>query len=427
MTEAILFHSWKGHCVETIRAIDIKSRAATLDLGGLVDSQMRPVYWVGWGVRGTGRKIRPYFKHWPKEGKGRRIFPSFKDTVAARDVIRKESSLHRKAKKICVEALSELVQSKKELLWYFKNDKISDFPMTGNLLANVTEINEEVSVETPFGENYRFDVALLATGAPFKKPVLLGAVEFEYQSKLTMWKTAICKAMGFPIISIDLDEVKEEEITKEWVAKILTETTKTNENGQRRNYFFVHSMLYPVYLEIPQNISRRHQYVVFAENKILFKIRDWLDELRKRLNLSEQQIRLQPNSATSPQAQKAMKHEGSMAGYDWAEYNTEKYLRISLDVPGKAGPNYLFHMALSRLLCWSDCLVGYKYEMGVTNRNPDDPLWTHTPWEGELQKEKIKVAPKHLSQPLRPLLKFLEAVEKDKLDDSGSIDFTILP
>lgn len=171
MIEALRFHSWRGDCTDKVRAPDIRSRSSALELGPFVDPDLRPVYWVRWGTRESGKKIRPYFKHWSKEGTGRKMFPAFKEAVASREKSKGESPRHRKAKRVCVEALSELVKNGTQLPWAFKNPEISDFPMTGDFLSGVSEVREEYSIDTPFGEKYRFDVALIASGGSFKKPV----------------------------------------------------------------------------------------------------------------------------------------------------------------------------------------------------------------------------------------------------------------
>lgn len=370
-------------------------------------------------MRGSGRKVRPHFRHWSREGTGRKMFPTFGEALARREATRSESPRHRKAKRVCAEALTELIKNGSRLPWAFRNPEISDFPMTGDLLSGVSEVREEYSIDTPFGEKYRFDVALVASGGSFKKPVILGAIEFEFESRLSIWKTAVCKAAGIPIVSIDLDEVGEEMITREWIVRTLLETAASSEDGRRRNFIFVHSMLYPVFLDVPAKLRLgpdRHQYVVFAPNETLGQLKTRIEQLRERLGLREQEALVQPNRATSEQARRMMRHEGSMAGHDWAKYNPDRYLRISLDVPRrKQGALYLFHAVLARLLCSADCLVGYKFEMGANNWDSEEPMWKVKKWNEQKGVEKeFKIAPKHLSQPLRPLLRFLAAVQADK-------------
>jgi hypothetical protein len=58
MEEATRWYTWKGNCVERIRATDVKSHAAADKLGPFVDLQVKPVLWVGWAVARTARRYR---------------------------------------------------------------------------------------------------------------------------------------------------------------------------------------------------------------------------------------------------------------------------------------------------------------------------------------------------------------------------------
>jgi hypothetical protein len=277
MLEAIRWYSWKGHCTETIDAFSVKSQSAAQTLGPFVDENQKPVLWVGWGCRQDGKKIPPYFRHWPRGGIGRRWFPEYKSVVEKATAEKGESRVHHKAKAVCA-TLTRLIAEGRPLPWCFKDSDLSSFTVSGNLLADVVRVEEEFPLRTPFDrQSYRFDVGLLGTKI-LKNPQLLGAIEFELSNKMGIWKTAICKALGFPLVTVNLDGVSEAEITEDWCFRMLTETTMSSDDGQRRNYIFVHTMLYPIYLDLSEKIrpEGRHRFVVFASNDELQKLKHWL-------------------------------------------------------------------------------------------------------------------------------------------------------
>ncbi len=249
MKDALQLYTWRGIYVDRIAADAIKSRSAATERGPFGDDNHRPVYWVRWGTRQDGSKIPPYFRHWPKGGSEGRLFPTFQESCAEQEVIRGESTIHKKAKEVCVRLITRLIAEKREIPWVFANSDVSDFPLSGNLLSEVTEAQAEYVMGTPFGENYRFDIALIHRSPAFSKPQVFAAIEFELSNALSIWKVAICKAMGFPIVTIELEGLDENDITEKWLLETLQETTKSNPEGRRRNFFFVHSMLYPVYVD----------------------------------------------------------------------------------------------------------------------------------------------------------------------------------
>ena len=313
-----------------------------------------------------------------------------------------------------------MINKGQPLPWCFKDADASEFPLSGNLLADVDQAERELPMKTPFGEKeYRFDVGLLGATI-LTKPQVLGAIEFELSSHVGVWKTALCKAVGFPLITVNLEGFSVHDITEDWCFRILTETTQTSDDGQRRNYFFLHTMLYPVYLDIPKSLRAedRHRFVVFATDVDLKHLTDILKRLQLALGIPKGVLLIQPHPNRNAQTQKQMEHEGSMAGHDWRNYNDHFYLRISLDVPIlKAGPLYRLHLALAHLLnCKFDCLVGYKYQSTVFNsgENQDIPVWMHREWARDGTWSDHKVAPKYLSQPLRPIRQYLALLEEER-------------
>ena len=418
MDEATRWYTWKGNCVERIRASEIKSHAAAVKLGPFVDENVKPVLWVGWGRRESGKAIPPYFRHWPRTSTGGNWCPPLKDEIQQIEAAKGESESHRRAKQVCVSLLSKMIAAGEPLPWAFKDAECSDFSLSGNLLADAVRVQRELSVLTPFaGERYRFDVGLL--GNPIlKNEQCLVAIEFELTNRVGIWKTAICRTLGFPLITIDLAGIAPDDITEDWCRTVLTETTHTSDDGRRRNYFSVHTMLYPTFLDIPVHIRRepRHRFVVFADDRQLRELKDLLHQMQSALALPKNCVLVQSHPNKNAQTQKQMEHEGSMAGHDWRTYNDHYYLRVSLDVPvDKAGPLYRLHLAFANLLtCRFDCLVGYKYDSVVFNTDTENPTWLHKEWRSGGGWSDFKVGPKHLSQPIRPLRSYLALLTESR-------------
>jgi hypothetical protein len=138
----------------------------------------------------------------------------------------------------------------------------------------------------------------------------------------------------------------------------------------------------------------------------------------KALDLPENALLIQPHPNKNARTQKEMEHEGSMAGHDWRDYNDQYYLRISVNAPqDKCGPLYRLHLAFAHLVnCQFDCLVGYKYQQTVINipEEQRNPVWIYRDWRSFDDWTDLRVAPKRLSQPLRPMRKFLELISRER-------------
>lgn len=318
------------------------------------------------------------------------------------------STIHNPSRDALAAALRMRIGSL--LPWGFLDPEYSDFPVAGDLMAYVEEVETEYTMKTPFGVEYRFDIALLGPTLR-KRRVVLGAIELELENEFESAKCLISKCLGFPLLSLDIKATESGPIDGDQLLAHLLETTYTSDDERRRNFFYLHPSLYPVYLKLPQKPSfeRRHQFVIFAEPERLNKIYKSLELLRETLNLSNQQVSIQRNPNKNIQQLKQFENEGSIAGLDWRSYNPSEYIRISLDrpVPGDRSC-HLFHLTMARIVN-SDipALVGYKYEPGIYNDSPDEPIWTrHYCPPGEPLRT-LRVAPKHLSQPIEAILKIL--------------------
>jgi hypothetical protein len=101
--------------------------------------------------------------------------------------------------------------------------------------------------------------------------VVLGAIEIEHTHEVELLKTLLYQSLGFPLFTINISDIDYDEITEEWCIKRLTETKGTSEDQRRRNYVYIHNMLYPVYLSGYESwqLGDRHQYIIFAKNEVV--------------------------------------------------------------------------------------------------------------------------------------------------------------
>ena len=404
--DGIRLISWRGLMKERIRAIDIKSPSDARKLGPFVDAIKKPLMWVNWSKPriNTGKKTKPYFRHYPY---GRNT--KFKYRTLDEELIEKkhftESVLHRQAKNMIADYLKGLLKDGKQLEWSYVDRRASDFPLTGNLLSNVSSVITEYDYTTPFGIKYCFDIALL--GRQLKKePMILGAIELEKENRFGVLKCMISKALGFPLLSVNLDELQLENITDEWCRNVISETKMTSEDGLRRNYIYIHNLLYPVYINMPQEIrgGTKHQFIIFIHGDKIEELVTVLKSYKSFFGFRDDKVihisRVNLNKAEKS-SNSMIQNEGSIAGIDWEDYNKESYIRVSLDVPfEKAGSLYMFHLVMARLLnAHYETLVGYKYDRGRHNYEIDDPLW---------QRNHTRIIPKHLSEPIKPLIAHLK-------------------
>lgn len=412
METAYKLYSWKGLCTERVDASKIKSPSDARKLGPFVDENKFPLTWVNWSKpkSRTGKKTPPYFRYYPNGRIKGRKYKSLEEEI---DEIKEfsESEIHKKARKEITQYLNNLIESKKPLEWSFKDDSISDFSLTGDLLSEVVKVVTPYKYKTPFGVEYEFDVALL--GKTLKEPLLLGAIEIEKTHKFGFLKLLISKSLGFPLVSINMEDYRIEDIDKDWCSRILGETTHNSEDGLRRNYFYIHNALYPVYINIPDKIRQdeKHQFLIFCKDSQFDDLNKTLKGYKKALGLLDSDVGIQTVKVNKnePTSLKMISNEGSIAGSDWRQFNSEKYIRVVTKIPReKRGDLYLFHLVMARLNnAYFETLVGYKYRQGISNEDHDDPIWTSTFFEK-------RIVPKHLSEPINYVI--------DHLKEHGLID-----
>lgn len=333
----------------------------------------------------------------------------FDDEEASRWRAAQESPEHRRAKELVAEELSNRLSAGLAMPWIFKDEDASDYPLEGNLLLGADQVAIEHSLETPFGSQFRLDVAVL--GPPVQaEPMVLGGVEIELGHAFDGRKALIGKSLGFPLISIDITEMTLAELTPEWAQRVLTATTRSHEQRRRQTYIYLHDLLYPLYAQLPAFLDneQRHQFLVFADDETLNKLVRWMNLLADKLEYPKGMVAVALVNGKNDQARKMLERAGQVVGPDWQEFNDQKCLRLTL--PRPKGPTDLqahrFHMTMARvLLSHTDALVGYKYCNGVDNNHPEDDVWVAKRWIADEKRfSEHRVLPKRLAEPVNRLI-----------------------
>jgi len=234
-------------------------------------------------------------------------------------------------------------------------------------LRGVEDVCEEFPYATAFKKDYRFDLALLGRKIHSKR-IVLGAIEIENSCRFDIEKAIVCKSLGFPLISIDVTEIQEEDLTLEWAVDVLMQT-RNNEEKRRRNYYYVHLALYPIFLDdkFMMNKSKdKHQYVVFANDNDLESIERNIKILSNCLGMNDD-VTLGVTNNKNSQTEVILRNHGNIAGPDWDKYNENKCLLITIKRDFNTNDlNYYFHLTLARILnAHYDTLVGYKPYKGA--------------------------------------------------------------
>lgn len=410
MDEAIVVFSRQGVFQTTILARGVRSREHARKLWPLVspDGSRQMVTWVSPSFENGKLRRRSHFRVLPAQ---HTFNPKahFDDEEASRWRVVQESPEHRRAKELVADELSRRLRAGLAMPWSFKDVDSSDYPLEGNLLLGADRVANEHPLETPFGSKFRLDVAVL--GPPVQaEPMVLGGVEIELGHAFDGRKALIGKSLGFPLISIDITEMTLPELTPEWAQRVLTATTRSHEQGRRQTYIYLHDLLYPLYAQLPAFLDdeQRHQFLVFADDKTLNKLVNWMNLLAEKLEYSKGTVAVAIVNGKNDQARKMLERAGQVVGPDWRDFNDQKCLRLTL--PRPKGPADLqahrFHMTMARiLLSHTDALVGYKYCNGVDNNHPEDDIWVAKRWIANEKKfSEHRVLPKRLAEPVNRLI-----------------------
>lgn len=420
MDTATLVLSRQGVLAQNIDARHIRSREHYRKLWPLVtlDPPAQLVTWVSPTFDADGHcERRSHFRRQP-EARLPNLAELFAEEEAGRRQLVTESPHHRRAKALLGAELRRRIEAGLGLQWAFRDEEASDFPLLGNLLLGASDVQEEYPLQTPFGREYRLDLAVLAPPIG-QAPVILGGVEIEFGHAFDGRKAILGRSMGFPLITVDISDLQLDDLTPEWAFGVLQETTATGAGGRRRSYLYVHDLLYPLFAQIPPALvpEQRHQFLVFAPDAQLQQLQGWLQRLARALEYPANAVAVAVVNATNAQAQTMLERAGAIAGADWRSYNERRCLRLTL--PRPAGPHdlrsHLFHMTLARLLLTrTDALVGYMHENGHINARPDEPVWTVRPWDRDTMTHgaPIRILPKRLAEPVSRLLQVIAQVEQ---------------
>jgi hypothetical protein len=303
--------------------------------------------------------------------------------------------------------------------WAFKDADASDYPLEGNLLLGGDRVMTEHPLLTPFGSQFRLDIAVL--GPPIlSEPMVLGGVEIELGHAFDGRKALIGKSLGFALISIDITEMTLDDITPQWAESALTATTRSHEQGRRQTYIYLHDLLYPLYVQLPTFLDseQRHQYLVFSDDATLHRLVKWLNLLAKTLGYPNGAVAVAMVNGKSEQSRKMLEHAGQVVGPDWEQFNNHQCLRLT--APRPKGPGdlqaHLFHMTMARLLLsHADALVGYKYCNGVDNNDPEEDVWiAHRRITDQNIYTRHRVLPKRLAEPINRLMQVVADLQSGR-------------
>ena len=422
MPFALRIYSWRGFFKEKVEAKDVKSRQHARHLGPFCSPEREQmVTWVRASWDKNRKKRSSHFRLLPKTYRHKDLRDIVKEEIEDIQNDKRRSTIHNPSRDALAETLRTRIGS--SIKWVFPGGDYSDFPVAGDLMAHVEVVETEYQIKTPFGADYRFDIALLGPVIKNRR-IILGAIELELEHKFESTKCLLSKCLGFPLLSLDLKTIEHEPFDGEQLLKRLVETTKNSADERRRNYFYLHPSLYPIFLQFPilLKLDKRHQYIIFAGSMRLSKIRESLDSLREKLGFTKHQVVIQPVPKKNSQQDGQFENEGSIAGHDWRDYNENEYLRVSLDRP-VAGDltNLMFHLTMARIVN-SVCpaLVGYKYELSHANYDRDEPIWSTSIFSTDVPvAEKFRIAPKHLSEPVDSILNAVRKIQSSSRGDES--------
>lgn len=412
MNEAIIVFSRSGLFSTSILARDVHSHEHSRKLWPLVTptAPRQMVTWVKPTFENDKLKRRSHFRTLPG-ARGLNVAQIFEREEAARYRAAKESPEHSTAKHMVAEALRQRLQKGLAMPWYFKDQESSEYHLAGNLLLGAESVRTEELVKTSFGCDYRLDVAITSKQIS-KNPILLGGVEIEWAHQFDGRKALIGKSQAFPLISIDISGMTLDEITPEWADAALTDTTRSSGTGERKTYVYLHDLLYPLYLQLPNGLLKdtRHQFLVFAPDDDLSHLEKWAKKLQELVGLPKSAMAVSIVNARGEQSRKMLENAGEVVGDGWRRINSRQCLRLTVERPNPVdAPSHMFHLCMANLfLSHSDSLVGYKYMTGILNNNPSEDVWRHPKWNPETkQADYYRILPKRLAEPRSSIVNVL--------------------
>lgn len=417
MHEALVVFSRAGLFQTPILAKEIRSREHARKLWPLVapGAHGQLLTWVSPSYQNGRLRRRSHFRCLPT-GASYDLKAHFETEERERSQATGESPEHFQAKQLIATELERRLAAGLALPWSFNDPDATDYHLEGNLLLGADRIGMEHTLRTPFGSSFRLDVAVL--GPPIrKKPMVLGGIEIELGHAFDGRKALIGKSLGFPLISVDIADMNLGDITAEWARNVLSATTRNDEQGRRRTYYYLHDLLYPQFTQLPPFLDseQRHQYLIFADDTTLSKLVRWFEALSANLGYRNGAIAISTVNSRSEQSRKMLQYAGDIVGPGWEQFNNRQCLRIT--VPRPKGPADLqahrLHMTMAYILLEHvDALVGYKYCKGIQNDHPEENLWVARRWNAQQGlATQHRVLPKRLAEPVNRLVQFVHALQ----------------
>ena len=390
--------------MKSFKSAEFFSREDAKKYSPFFDDDYNLVYWVNssYDQNSGRRKKRSYFRHYPKKEL------ICKKANTELKIIKEKDNRHKKAQNILMDILNKKISKSENLDWFYKDERLTDFPIGGNLLKYVEKAKEEHKINiAPLNLDYCLDIVLLGRELNGQN-VILGAIEIENTHEAEFLKVLVCKSLGFPLFTIDISEYNENEINNELCLKLLLETTKDNIQSRRRNFIYIHNLLLPIFI-IKNNdwdFDDGHQYLIIMKNDDdIDRLKKDIKILKNGLGLNEknvlfQYVRINTDTDSSITMQE---NDLSLLVQNTNDYNTSRYIRLILERPEENKNLYLFHFVLCRLLALHfDCIVGYKYKRrSAYDKNEDEFLWNLKKYNKSIMDwEYKKYCPKQLSEPI---------------------------
>jgi len=396
-------YSYKGF-MKTFSSSEFTSRENARKYSPFFDEEYKLVYWVSPSFDNFSNKLikRSHFKHYPEK----EINYSRKNIELS--INKNIDKRHKKMQDLLMNILNEKISKGEMITWFYKDEKLSDFPISGDFLKYVESVQKEYRIEIkPLELEYCFDIVLLGRKLN-KENIILGAIEIENSHEADFLKILVCKSLGFPLLTIDISEYEENEIDKKICLQLLSETTMNNIESRRRNYFYIHNLLLPVFIAKNDNwgFDDGHQYLIFMRNENDIKrFKNTIDKLKNILSLDEknvlfQFIRINEQIDSSIAMQKK---DIQLISQDIKSYIINKYIKLILQRPENSKDMYLFHIVLCKLLALHfDCIVTYKYNRRFSHNNDEEnPIWVLKKFNKDSKEwNYIKYCPKQVSEPI---------------------------
>ncbi|MBV6322156.1 hypothetical protein [Duganella violaceipulchra] len=419
MKEALIALSRSGIMTRTILAREIKSREHARKLWPLV-TPLPPhqlLTYVSPAFNSDDALLRRgHFRTLPG-ARSLDVVAHFDKEEAERLKSTSESAEHVRAKELIAAALTARLEANRAMPWSFADPDASDFHLHGNLLLGAESVSTELNVRTAFGASYRLDVGILSKPIG-KKPLILGGIEIERSHAFDGRKALIAKSQAFPLISVDITGMSLDDITPQWADQALTATTASHSTGKRSTFVYLHDLLYPLYIQLPPILGdsgKSHQFLIFASDEELGKLLKWVKKLADSVGLKESQdFSVAPVRAKSAQSEKMLLNAGEVVGSGWEKVNPDQCIRLTIQRPRSVldVPAYLFHLTLAKLLLIDvDALVGYKYQNGIYNDDPQEDVWVHSKWISETKSySRHRILPKRLAEPNSTIMNLLQGL-----------------